>query len=77
MVLDYIKKTAKRRPTLTIKLSIMTVLFIVTFIYIELIAPSDNHWIELLALLGGGFIGVGIDAFIIYFERYHYICEDP
>ena len=76
MLWNYIKENAKRRPTLAIKLAIMLVLFIITFIYVEISTPSENKWIEFCALLGGALVGVGIDAFIIYFERWHYVCED-
>ena len=72
----YMWSTMKRRPALAIKMSIMLIFFIVLFIIVEYYTPSENRWMEFLALIGGALIGVGLDAFIIYFERSHYICID-
>ena len=66
----------KRRPAAAIKLTIMILIFIGTFIYIESVNPSRSAGMEFMALIGGALIGAGIDAFIIYFERFHFVCED-
>ena len=76
MLYEHIKETARRRPALAIKLGIMIAIFVICFIYVEFMTPSDNKVNEFLSLLGGAMVAVGIDAFIIYFEKYHYVCKD-
>ena len=73
----YIKDCCKKRPALAIKIAIMIIIFIGAFIFIEIKRPSEHIGMQFMALLGGALVGVGIDAFILYFEASHNECLDP
>ena len=64
------------RPILSIRLAIMLTVFIACFIHLEMTTPKKYWWVELMAVLGATLFGIGLSAFIDYFDRYQYICKE-